>query len=157
MIEAVQLPQFKKFNFFHSSFYLQWIRLSPLWSYIWTLIARGRSQTTFTRRSEYLGKVRFSYQCNDHLSHSKNFTSLFPLTFLSKPISLYALGRIRWILDIIWHLNQHFKLKNQRNWLKQVWMLKFWSVINCFFMHWTKKLTSVLRLATFRVFFKMNW
>ena len=40
-------------------------------------------------------KVRFSYECSDHLSHSKNFTSLFPLTFLSKHISLYALGRLR--------------------------------------------------------------
>ena len=56
-------------------------------------------------------------------------------------ISLYALGRIKRILDIIWPLNQHFKLKNQRNCLKQVWVLKFWSAINCFFMHWTKKLT----------------
>ena len=55
--------------------------------------------------------------------------------------SLYALGRIRWILDIIWPLNQHFKLKNQRNWLKQVWMWKFWNVINCILLHWRKKLT----------------
>ena len=46
-----------------------------------------------------LTKVRFLYQCSDHLSHSKNFTFLFPLIFLSKHISLYALGRIRWILD----------------------------------------------------------
>ena len=65
------------------------------------------------------------------------------MIFLSKHISLYALGRIRWILDIIWPLHQNFKLKNQRNWLKQVWALKFWSVINCFFMHWPKKLTLV--------------
>ena len=54
---------------------------------------------------------------------------------------MHLLGRIWWILDIIWPLNQDFKLKNQRNWLKQVWMLKLWSEINCFFMHWTKKLT----------------
>ena len=27
-------------------------------------------------------------------------------------------------------------MKSQRNWLKQVWMLKFWSVINCTFVHW---------------------
>ena len=94
-------------------------------------------------------KVRFSYQCSDHLSHSKNFTSLFPLIFLSKHISLYALGRIRWILDIIWPLNQHFKLKNQRNWLKQVWMWKFWNVINCILLHWRKKLTSTLSEPTF--------
>ena len=86
-------------------------------------------------------KVRFLYQCSDHLSHSKNFTSLFPLIFLSKHISLYALGRIRWILDIIWPLNQHFKLKNQRNWLNQVWMWKFWNVINCILLHWYKHLT----------------
>ena len=78
-------------------------------------------------------------------SHSKKLTSLFPLIFLSKHISLYALGRIRWILDIIWPLNQHFRLKTQRNWLKQVSMLKFWSVINCLFMHWTKKLTLAVK------------
>ena len=86
--------------------------------------------------NHYLPKVRFSYQCSDHLSHSKNFTSLFPLTFLSKHISLYALGRLKWILDIIWPLNQHFKLKNQRNWLKQVRMWKFWNVMNCILLHW---------------------
>ena len=55
-------------------------------------------------------------------------------------------NRVKWILDIIWPLNQHFKLKNQRNWLQQVSMLKYWSVINRFFMHWAKKLT----LITFR-------
>ena len=96
-------------------------------------------------------KGRFLLQCSDHLSHSKNFTSLFPLIFLSKHISLYALGRIRWILDIIWPLNQYLKLKNQRNWLKQVWMFKFWSVINRFFMHWTKKLTLAWKLQKFSV------
>ena len=63
------------------------------------------------------------------------------MTFLSKHISLYALGRLKWILDIIWPLNLNFKLKNQRNWVKQVWMLKFWDVINCIFVHWVKKLT----------------
>ena len=91
--------------------------------------------------SQNCSKVRFSYQCSDHLSHSKNFTSLFPLTFLSKHISLYALGRLKWILDIIWPLNQHFKLKNQRNWLKQVRMWKFWNVMNCILLHWYKHLT----------------
>ena len=45
----------------------------------------------------------------------KNLTSLFPLIFPSKLISLYALGRLKWILDIIWPLNQHSNLKNQRN------------------------------------------
>ena len=39
------------------------------------------------------------------------------------------------------YLDLHLKLKDQRNWLKQVWTLKFWSEIICFFMHWTKKLT----------------
>ena len=56
-------------------------------------------------------------------------------------ISLYALGRLKWILDIIWPLNQRFKLKNQRNWLKEVWTWKFWNVINCILLHWRKKLT----------------
>ena len=95
------------------------------------------------RRKKKHVKVRFLYQCSDHLSHSKNFTFLFPLIFLSKHISLYALGRIRWILDIIWPLNQHFKLKNQRNWLNQVWMWKFWNVMNCILLHWYKHLTLV--------------
>ena len=39
---------------------------------------------------------------------------------------------LKQILDIFWPLNQHFKLENQRNWLKQDWTLKFWSVVNLF-------------------------
>ena len=54
----------------------------------------------------------------------KNLTFLFPMIFLSKHISLHALGRLKWVLDIIWPLNQHFKLKNQRNRLKQVWQIE---------------------------------
>ena len=107
------------------------------WDWFWQLC-----QNSFVYPNKR-AKVRFLYQCSDHLSHSKNFTSLFPLIFLSKHISLYALGRIRWILDIIWPLNQHFKLKNQRNWLNQVWMWKFWNVINCILLHWYKHLTLV--------------
>ena len=105
-------------------------------------------------------KVRFLYQCSDHSSHSKNFTSLFPLIFLSKHISLYALGRLKWILDIIWPLNQHFKLKNQRNWLEQVWMWKFWNVINCILLHWRKKLTLYeifLHLVSVWVHFEIDY
>ena len=64
-------------------------------------------------------KWDFSISAVTHWSHSKNFTSLLPLIFLSKQISLYASGRLKWILDIIWPLNQHFKLKNQRNWLNK--------------------------------------
>ena len=79
------------------------------------------------------------------------------MIFLSKHISLYALGRIRWILDIIWPLNQHFKLKNQRNWLKQVPMLKFWSLINCFLMHWTKKLTLALSDSLCVMIWQLFW
>ena len=33
--------------------------------------------------------------------------------FYHKHISLYALGRLKWILDIIWPLNQHFKMKKK--------------------------------------------
>ena len=62
------------------------------------------------------------------------------MIFLSKHTSLHA-GRLKWILDIIWPLNQRFNLKNQRNWLKWIWMLRFWSVINCIFLLWAKKLT----------------
>ena len=32
------------------------------------------------------------------------------LIFLSKHISLYALGRLKWILDTIWHFNQNVKI-----------------------------------------------
>ena len=105
------------------------------------LLVTALMKETYFIKLFFFIKVRFLYQCSDHLSHSKNFTSLFPLIFLSKHISLYALGRIRWILDIIWPLNQHFKLKNQRNWLNQVWMWKFWNVMNCILLHWYKHLT----------------
>ena len=85
--------------------------------------------------SNFQTKVSFTHRCTSNRSHSKNLTSL--------SVCIHYLGRLKWIRDIIWPLNQHFKLKTQRNWLKQVWMLNFWSVINCFFMHWTKKLTLV--------------
>ena len=71
----------------------------------------------------------------------KNLTSLFPLIFLSKHISLHALGRIKWVLDIIWPLNQYFNLKNQTNWIKQVLMLSFLIGIICILLHRPKKLT----------------
>ena len=73
----------------------------------------------------------------------KNLTSLFPLIFLPKHICVYALGRIKWILGIIWPWNQHFNLKNQRNWKKQVWMLNFLLGIICILLHWWKKITLV--------------
>ena len=79
-----------------------------------------------------------AHRCTSKLSHPKKFTSLFPLIFLSKLISLYELGRPNWILDIIWPLNHYF---NQIDLLKQVWKLNFWDVINCIFVHWTIKLT----------------
>ena len=81
------------------------------------------------------------------------------MVFLSKHISLYALGRLKWILDIIWPLNQHFNLKIQRNWIKQVLMLKFLSGINCILLHWRKKLTlfnSEKFLLNYSLF-KVNW
>ena len=79
----------------------------------------------------------------------KNLTSLFPLIFLSKHISLYALGRLNWILDIIWHLNQHFILKNQRNWIKHVLIINFRNDINCTLLHWQKKTTLAKNLSNF--------
>ena len=63
-------------------------------------------------------KVSFTYRCTSNNHTPKNLTSLFSLIFLSKHISLYALGRLKWVLDIIRPLDQHSKLKNQRNWLK---------------------------------------
>ena len=71
----------------------------------------------------------------------KNLTSLFPLIFLSKHISLYALCRLKWILDIVWPLNQHFNLKNQKNWRTTFFMLRFLIGIICILLHRPKKLT----------------
>ena len=84
----------------------------------------------------------------------KNLTSLFPLIFLSKHISLHALGRLKWVLDIIWPLNQHFKLKNQKNWIKQVFMLSFLIVIIWILLHRPKKLT--LKTKYYVVVSKIN-
>ena len=33
------------------------------------------------------------------------------------------------------------KIQDLGQFRSKIWMLKFWSLINCFFMHWTKKLT----------------
>ena len=71
----------------------------------------------------------------------KNLTSLFPLIFLSKHINLYALGRLKWILDIVWPLNQHFNLKNRRNWRTTFFMLRFLIGIICILLQRPKKLT----------------
>ena len=71
----------------------------------------------------------------------KNLTSLFPLIFLSKHINLYALGRLKWTLDIVWPLNQHFNMKNQRNWRTTFFMLRFLIGIICILLHRLKKLT----------------
>ena len=97
---------------------------------------------------KYLGHFSILTQANistkvktplhKQIIHSKN--PYFHWYFYQH-ISLYALGRPKWILDIFWPLNQHCKLKNQRNWIKQVLTLKFWSVINWIFVQWTKKLT----------------
>ena len=38
-------------------------------------------------------ELSFTHRCTDKQSHSKILTSLFPLIFLSKHISLFALGR----------------------------------------------------------------
>jgi hypothetical protein len=65
------------------------------------------------------------------------------MIFLSKCSSSYALGRLKWILDIIWPLNQSFNLKNQRNWMKQVLVLNFLIGIICILLHWWKKLTLI--------------
>ena len=88
----------------------------------------------------------------------KNLTSLFPLIFLSKHISLYALRRLKWILDIIWPLNQYFILKNQRNWRTTFLMLSFLIGIICILLHIPKKLTLVkLPKVTLKVWPITNW
>ena len=61
-------------------------------------------------------------------------------------------------LDIIWPINLNFKLKNQRNWLNQVWMWKFWNVMNCIILHWYKHLTLVksLYMQTSKNLFRLS-
>ena len=79
--------------------------------------------------------------------------------YFLKHISLNAL-RLKWILDIIWPFNQHFNLKNQRNWIKQVLIIKFWSGINCILLHWQKKLTLVIKILQFvkiAIVFPLLW
>ena len=63
------------------------------------------------------------------------------MIFLSKHISLYALCRLKWILDIVWPLNQHFNLKNQKNWKTTFFMLRFLIGIICILLQRPKKLT----------------
>ena len=66
---------------------------------------------------------------------------------------------ISWNWDTIWPLNQHYKLKNQRNWLEQVWVLNFWNVINSIFVHWMKKLTLAHRppQASYVLYMPWSW
>ena len=59
--------------------------------------------------------TKFGVSCSIHqvlyktqLSKSENFSSLFPVIFLSKHISLYALSRLRSNLDTTWPLNSLF-------------------------------------------------
>ena len=85
--------------------------------------------------------MSFTHCCTSNQPHSKNLTSLFQSIFLSKHISLYALGRLKWILDIVWPLNQHFNLKNRRNWRTTFFMLRFLIGIICVLLHRPKKLT----------------
>ena len=55
--------------------------------------------------------------------------------------SRYNMTLSKFYVCIIRPLNQHFNLKNQRNWIKQALMLKFLCGINCILLHWPKKLT----------------
>ena len=66
------------------------------------------------------------------------------MIFLSKHISLYALDRLKWILDIIWPLNQHFMLKKPKKFAKISLNVKILECDNCIFVHCTKKLTFVI-------------
>ena len=88
-------------------------------------------------KSKFLWSVQWS------IIPIKNLTSLFPLIFLSQHISLYALHRLQGILDIIWPLNRRFNLKNKRNWIKQVLMLKLLIGIICILLHRSKKLILI--------------
>ena len=108
-----------------------------LWRHIFYLVLK-----------KYLGNTMTTKKCQlDKVSFTQLITSLSPLIFLLKHISLYALGRLKWILDIFWPFNQHFNLKNQRNGIKQVLMINFWNDINCILLHWQKKTTLHLHLC----------
>ena len=78
------------------------------------------------------------------------------MIFLSKHISLYALGRLKWILDIVSPLNQHFNLKNQRKWGTTFLMLRFLIGIICILLHRPKKLTLLFCMQNILLRFLMN-
>ena len=52
-----------------------------------------------------------------------------------------------WILDIVWPLNQHFNLKNGRNWRTTFFRLRYLIGIICILLHRPKKLTLGFRSA----------
>ena len=66
--------------------------LGLLTKFNWNIFVGHKVVTIVFLRGPY--KVSFTHRCISKLSHSKNLTSLFPLIFLSKHISLYAIGRI---------------------------------------------------------------
>ena len=103
-------------------------------------------KTTLQNIRVCLPKMSFTHHWT---SKSKNITSLSSLIFLSKYISLYASGRLKWILDIIWPFNQHCNLKNQRNWIKQVLMMNFLNDISCILLHWQKKTTLAIEFLIY--------
>ena len=87
--------------------------------YLFSIVPIFSCNFKYYDRGNKVPKVSFTHRYTRLNNHTSKFlSSLFPLIFLSKLIRLYALVRPKWVLEIIWPLNQHFKLKNQRNWLR---------------------------------------
>ena len=76
----------------------------------------------------------------------KNFIIPISIDISIKTHQLYALGRLKWILDIIWPLNQPKKLE------KTSLNVKFLSGINCTLLHLRKKLTLAWAKDHFSIF-----
>ena len=78
------------------------------------------------------------HECLNVSTNPITINRIFPHCFSPLANGTYLNRQKHTILQNHWHLNQLFKLKNQRNWIKQVW-----SVISCIFVHWMKKLNLV--------------
>ena len=76
-----------------------------------TKVQNAASNLLLLHTMLYLSRHQFNFAIK------ANILLFLLIQFATK--GLYALGRLKWILDIIWPLNQHFKLKNQRNWLNK--------------------------------------
>ena len=92
------------------------------------------------KKIKYIDTGKEASNCAVHESKMQSSEKFNILFYIDNPIianiSVYVpvLGRPKGNSRYYLTFKSTFKLKNQRNWLKQVKMLK-WNVINCVFVH----------------------